>query len=324
MRLLAVHTSSPYWDQAVCFAQQAIGKTGGSLTSLHVVAGSDALGTDGLPPEVKVRRGDFYQQVLAEIQDGSYDLVVVGSDPPTIAIPQVETGEYLARLCSVPVAIVRNCPAGWHKALVCTRTPHSESHIVRTGRELAAQLGIEPTILHIAPPQKADVEPAGEVKVRSGSLEQEIQAEIGLGEHTIAIIGAHGGSLATPAPASSPTLADPDATHQILRFALPVVIVIGQPASLAPASGPSTLLSRPNELRKVVRAVAIELVLYGALVVGYAAIAFHLLSNPLKQLFQDNLGLYAIIALLLIVGQGVMLEEVTSFLLNRLRLERFD
>jgi hypothetical protein len=44
----------------------------------------------------------------------------------------------------------------------------------------------------------------------------------------------------------------------------------------------------------------------------------------LANLYYDNLTVYAFVALFLIVGQGVVLEEVTSLLLARLRLSRFD
>jgi hypothetical protein len=44
----------------------------------------------------------------------------------------------------------------------------------------------------------------------------------------------------------------------------------------------------------------------------------------LANLYEDNLTLYAWVALALIVAQGVVLDGVTTFLLDRLRLARFD
>lgn len=74
----------------------------------------------------------------------------------------------------------------------------------------------------------------------------------------------------------------------------------------------------------LIRNFAIELIIYGLLVVGYFYLALRLLGEPLKKLFNENLVLYAIVALVLIVAQGVLLEAIASFLLNRLKLERFE
>ena len=79
----------------------------------------------------------------------------------------------------------------------------------------------------------------------------------------------------------------------------------------------------PN-IRILIRNFLIELVLYGVLVVGYFLVALRLLNNYLTGLFHSNLVLYAILALFLIVVQGVLLDGVTSFLLNQVKLERLD
>jgi hypothetical protein len=68
----------------------------------------------------------------------------------------------------------------------------------------------------------------------------------------------------------------------------------------------------------------IELVIYGALVVGYFLIALRYLNDFLTNLFQSNLVAYAFLALLLIVAQGVFLDGLTSFLLNRIKLDRLE
>jgi hypothetical protein len=63
---------------------------------------------------------------------------------------------------------------------------------------------------------------------------------------------------------------------------------------------------------------------YGGLVVLYAVSVLQFLADPLANLYEDNLTLYAWVALVLIVAQGVVLDGVTTFLLDRLRLARFD
>jgi hypothetical protein len=47
-------------------------------------------------------------------------------------------------------------------------------------------------------------------------------------------------------------------------------------------------------------------------------------ADPLAELYERNLIWYGVTGLALIVVQGVVLESVTSFLLDRLRLSRFD
>lgn len=80
---------------------------------------------------------------------------------------------------------------------------------------------------------------------------------------------------------------------------------------------------KPN-LPILVRNFFIELILYGALVVIYFLLALRYLNDYLTRIFQNNLTLYAFLALLLIVIQGVFLDSLTSFLLNKIKLERLE
>jgi hypothetical protein len=80
----------------------------------------------------------------------------------------------------------------------------------------------------------------------------------------------------------------------------------------------------PVSYRILIRNFLIELGVYGGLMTVYYLIALRLLSTPLRDLFLDNLILYAVAALVLIVVQGVLLESLTSYLLERLGLQRFE
>jgi hypothetical protein len=82
-------------------------------------------------------------------------------------------------------------------------------------------------------------------------------------------------------------------------------------------------LDQKDKLRAL-RNLIIELLVYGTLVTIYAFTVLKFLANPLADLYERDLTMYAIVALALIVAQGVLLEEVTSFLLDRLRLTRFE
>jgi hypothetical protein len=70
--------------------------------------------------------------------------------------------------------------------------------------------------------------------------------------------------------------------------------------------------------------VIVELAVYTTLVTIYALSVLKLLMDPLTNLYYEQRTWFAVAALALIVGQGVALEEVTSFLMDRLRFARFD
>ena len=76
--------------------------------------------------------------------------------------------------------------------------------------------------------------------------------------------------------------------------------------------------------KKSIRNFLIELVIYGVLVVTYFLAVLRLLNDFLTNLFHQNLVAYAIIALILIFAQGVFLDAVTSFLLDQIKLERYE
>lgn len=63
----------------------------------------------------------------------------------------------------------------------------------------------------------------------------------------------------------------------------------------------------------------IELVVYGALVVGYFFLVLHFLGNSLLEIYERDKRIYAVVALCLIVGQGVILETLTTALLKWIR-----
>lgn len=71
--------------------------------------------------------------------------------------------------------------------------------------------------------------------------------------------------------------------------------------------------------RKALQSFAIELVVYGILVVAYFFLVLHFLGGWLAGLDQSNIKLYAIVSIALIIGQAVVLESVTTFIFKWLR-----
>ena len=79
-----------------------------------------------------------------------------------------------------------------------------------------------------------------------------------------------------------------------------------------------------TDARRLIRNFLIELVLYGILVAIYFVLVLRTIGGWLTALYYENLTLYAFVALALIVTQAVVLEMVTTFLIERLGLERLE
>jgi hypothetical protein len=74
-----------------------------------------------------------------------------------------------------------------------------------------------------------------------------------------------------------------------------------------------------TETAKTLRAFLIELVVYSFFVVGYFFLVLHFLGDWLYQLEIHHRYTYAGVALLLIIGQAVVLESITTLLLRIIR-----
>ena len=60
----------------------------------------------------------------------------------------------------------------------------------------------------------------------------------------------------------------------------------------------------------------VELMIFASLVVGYFFLVLIFLANWLKTLFDESKPLYALVALALIVTQGVVLEVISAVVLK--------
>ena len=67
------------------------------------------------------------------------------------------------------------------------------------------------------------------------------------------------------------------------------------------------------------KAFAIELVVYAVFVTGYFFLVLHFLGNILQALELRHRYIYGVVAILLILGQAVLLENVTTVLIRFLR-----
>lgn len=70
------------------------------------------------------------------------------------------------------------------------------------------------------------------------------------------------------------------------------------------------------EIRNSLRQFLLEFLVYSVLVTAYYFLVLHLLGDGLKNIYQYERRFYALLALGLIVGQGILLEAVTRLLLR--------
>jgi|GEM_PF-5386741 len=72
-----------------------------------------------------------------------------------------------------------------------------------------------------------------------------------------------------------------------------------------------------KKLKAVLGEFAIYLGIYSAIVTIYLLFILNSFSGALNTLSESNLIIYSILALALILVQGVILENVTSFIMGR-------
>ena len=74
-----------------------------------------------------------------------------------------------------------------------------------------------------------------------------------------------------------------------------------------------------KEKSKTLRAFLVELVVYGIFVTGYFFLVLIYLAGWLQNLHLHHVKVYAVVTIVLIIGQAVFLESVTTWLLRLLR-----
>ncbi len=74
-----------------------------------------------------------------------------------------------------------------------------------------------------------------------------------------------------------------------------------------------------KEKESTFRAFLVELVIYVVFVTVYFFLVLHFLAGWLQDLHLYHVKLYALMAIVLIIGQAVLLESITTWLLRLLR-----
>jgi len=74
-----------------------------------------------------------------------------------------------------------------------------------------------------------------------------------------------------------------------------------------------------KEKVNTLRAFLVELAVYAVFVTAYFFLVLHFLSDWLQGLHLHHVKFYALMTIVLIIGQAVLLESVTTWLLRLLR-----
>jgi hypothetical protein len=83
--------------------------------------------------------------------------------------------------------------------------------------------------------------------------------------------------------------------------------------------GMAGISTTKKDKMKTLRAFLVELAVYGVFVTAYFFLVLHYLSGWLQDLHLNHVKIYALATIVLIIGQAVLLESVTTWLLRLLR-----
>lgn len=166
MRILLCVAGMPYAEAAVGFGGMIARITRSPVTLLHVVRRTEDRGAGeriliaaremlpGLTVDTRTRRGDPTRRILAGVEDGGYDLVVVGARQP-IRLTQHLLGsvtQQVIRRVPTSVLVARQAEPSLERVLICTSGADVAEPVVETGAWLAGAAHARTTLLHVSSP----------------------------------------------------------------------------------------------------------------------------------------------------------------------------
>jgi ABC-type Fe3+/spermidine/putrescine transport system ATPase subunit/nucleotide-binding universal stress UspA family protein len=195
----------------------------------------DRLGDDAAGAEIRVRSGERIEQVLSELSESFYDLVVTdggGEERRRMAGEQT-----LLRRSRTPILFARNAGRPIRSLLICTAVGEPGRNDVRFGGWFAARLKARVLLLHVA--ARGETPPAwvrahldrgvrtlkalgveGDFKIVPAKTPLEgILAEAKTGDHDLVVIGRHAGRARS-------VRGKDDVTFQVLRSTDRPVLVV--------------------------------------------------------------------------------------------------
>jgi nucleotide-binding universal stress UspA family protein len=165
MKILICVVESPRAEAAVWQGGELARVTDGSITLLRVAQpGEDPPEEDpltiargmlsDLPVETRTRQGSPNKQILAEIEEGTYDLVVVGAKRPPGTTQRLlgSVALHVARHSPVSVWIARGTEVDIDSILACTGGREVALPLVKVSARLAKATGACVTLFHVVTP----------------------------------------------------------------------------------------------------------------------------------------------------------------------------
>ena len=183
MKLLVCTDGSPAAEQAALLVSRLGLSVGHDLTLLGVVeehGDPSTINTSfdrmtsvlgGVKPDPKrlIRRGDSYEQILAEAVEHAYDLVIVGGGGQHHGLLHFKVGSTtgkLARKLHTHFLVARNVPERIEKALVCTGAEAPAVETMRVGGAMIAGISAQVAVLHVM----------SQISLKPGSIPEELVA----------------------------------------------------------------------------------------------------------------------------------------------------
>jgi nucleotide-binding universal stress UspA family protein len=103
---------------------------------------------------MKTRRGDPAPEIVAELETGDYDLVVLGPNEALGMKRHIlgSVANHIVRRAPTSVLIAQQVRPGLEHILICTGGAEAAERVIKTGARLAQALGARATLLHVVTP----------------------------------------------------------------------------------------------------------------------------------------------------------------------------
>jgi len=163
MRILLCVAGMPYAEDAVSCGAIVAGATQSPITLLHVARGEEerengkhilAAAGEMLPDvsvETRIRVGDPVKQILAEVRDGDYDMMVMGARQGGGLKQQLlgSVAQKIVRRVPTSVLVAREVGTGLERILICTSGNDVAEPVIEIGNWLAEATHAQATLLHV-------------------------------------------------------------------------------------------------------------------------------------------------------------------------------
>ncbi len=168
MKILLCVAGMPYAEAAVSFGSIMAGVTESPITLLHVArrkedraASERILAAAGemlpgltagtLAVETRIRQGVPVKQILAEVQEGHYDLTIIGARQGGALTQQLlgSVAQKVVRRLPTSVVVAREVGLSLEHVLICTGGKDVAVPVIETGARLAEAAHAQATLLHV-------------------------------------------------------------------------------------------------------------------------------------------------------------------------------